>query len=541
MDEIDDIIGKYAKPKSDDVDDLIERYAPPPKPITPSAEGPYREGYKRAPATSVPRLPAPDTLPKPAPSQGEAAWRGAASGFTANNADEIHGLASLAARHYLYAGASGDGLRPHIGEPASLEKHYVKPRDEYRARDKEAAKDWPKTFTGTQLGGALATMAAGGPVLQGAAAGLGASEADLTKGEVAGVAADTGVGAAIGGAIGLGGKLAGGAVKKVATAIKGDIKRRILNEVAEGTASTTATGRKRIDKAGENIVEEVVKGKDAAKVRGAYLGDADKGRKALEPIIGKVARSNERAYGAFEKAGRATVDPDEYMRLLELRRLEAAKAGQTRTADAIKAFQDRVLKNVDDTGSLDLAQLRGLTTEAQGIASSVLGSLNEHQNAAVARRMAAIVTEAMSDTIAAAAKGDKALEAAAVKIAKNNKRLNALLTVDDALRLRAYKENTGPGWLVSRAKKLTGPSALAGVGSVVGGEEDKLRNAAIGGAIGLGAVPLARAAERSITTAAIKALQGKSPIRQKTAEAAGRLAGRIGGGAYASSKLREDE
>jgi hypothetical protein len=125
----------------------------------------------------------------------ESAARGAAQGFTFNLADEAQA-----------------GIRSIFSD-----KTYQQLRDEYREGDEIAREANPKTFMGGELGagvassfipgvGAVGAIQKGanlGKVLKagatmGALSGFGASDADLTKGDIGGAAKDVGMGALMG-------------------------------------------------------------------------------------------------------------------------------------------------------------------------------------------------------------------------------------------------------------------------------------------------------------------------------------------------------
>jgi hypothetical protein len=361
---------------------------------------------------------------------------------------------------------------------------------------------------------------------QGAVYGAGASGADLTKldpAEVKKFAKDVAIGAGAGTAVGAAGEGAGQLVRGAANWVKGNLTKNILNEVAEGTANTTPTGRKRLEKAGEVIAKEVIEGEDGKLVRKAYTSDAAKGREMLKPIIEKVAKRNDDAYEAFEKAGRSKVDPDLYGLFLLHAADAADKEGQTRLAAGLRQVQKNAEALAARTGGLDLQQLRGFTTEVQGQASSVLGSLNEHANAKTALQVQHVATKAMDDMLSLAAAGDASLTAAANTIRGNNQRFHALLTIDDGLRLRSYKESTGEGGLVRGAKALAKGITGGGIGAAVGGDERRIEGAALGAAAGL-LVPGARATQRGLTTLAIEGARGGLPKLAATEAATGLVA-----------------
>lgn len=144
---------------------------------------------------------------KPEVSKLESLVRGGAQGLSFGFADEITGGAEA-----LWEAAKGD--------PKTFGELYKQALGESRAKYKEAEEANPATYTTGQVGGAIvpalltggastaATLggrvAAGalGGLAQGAAQGLGSSEADLTQGDVSGALRDTAIGAGTGAVIG---------------------------------------------------------------------------------------------------------------------------------------------------------------------------------------------------------------------------------------------------------------------------------------------------------------------------------------------------
>lgn len=148
----------------------------------------------------------------------ESALRGAASGASFGFADELTAAAEAAGRSVLPESMGGDKL-------ADLLENYRKYRGESREAYKAAEEANPATYMAGDIGAGVATgLLTGGAgavanlgkvgikqgvkelakmgAKQGATAGLGMSEADLTQGEVGGVAKDVLTGSVIGGAAG---------------------------------------------------------------------------------------------------------------------------------------------------------------------------------------------------------------------------------------------------------------------------------------------------------------------------------------------------
>lgn len=133
-------------------------------------------------------------ITKPEPSIGESIVRGAAQGATFGGVDEatgaINALSDVAGDKYTLA---------------DLLDRYRAHRDESRANYAAAEQANPiASLAGNLAGGIALPMgalnSARSAMALGAAAGLGSSEADLTKGEVGQAAHDVGTGAVIGGA-----------------------------------------------------------------------------------------------------------------------------------------------------------------------------------------------------------------------------------------------------------------------------------------------------------------------------------------------------
>ena len=142
-------------------------------------------------------------------SEIESGLRGAAQGASMGFSDELTGGVEA-----LWEKAKGN--------PTAFGELYKAKRDESRANYESAEKANPSSYLAGQVGGGIATAVVPGMggatlgklALQGAAQGLGSSEADLTEGDVVGAARDTAIGGTIGAATGLAGKaLSAGAVK----------------------------------------------------------------------------------------------------------------------------------------------------------------------------------------------------------------------------------------------------------------------------------------------------------------------------------------
>ena len=465
---------------------------------------------------------------------GMAAVRGGAQGLTGGFADEMAGSSgAYGVGGFGLPGLSLGGVRraaierEQAGDPTGT-KTYDATRDESRQADAQAASDHPWGYYPGMIGGAILSPIRGpnvGPAtaapgvlnamgrvgaagvrggVEGAAFGVGQSESE----DPMDILRDAGTSAGLGGALGVAGQTVAEGVKGVGGAIAKNLKKRVVNEFAEGLESkTTPTQQKHLDRAQEDIYREVSTGPDAKAVRGTVYKGAAEGREVLKPIVDKVGAANKENYAAFVKAGRGKVDIADYMQRLAAKADEADQVGDTELFEAINSHIDEVDKAYQRTGDMVLTRLRGMTTKVQKHAASAVGGLNTHAAAELEGRLMATATEAMDDTLGIAAAGDPALEAAAQSIRTNNRRIYALRTVDKGLQLREHKEAAGAGALVNIARAAGTPGAAAGAGYVISEDDDKIQNALMAGGIGLGAkglVPLAKLAQRGITSAGIK-------------------------------------
>lgn len=173
---------------------------------------------------------APPTPAKP-PSEIESAARGGLQGATLNYSDEGAGVLDA-----LLAAAKKGGV-------GDIPEDYRAGRDESRAANAAAEAANPKSYLAGEFGGGAATMLVPGAgeitaaklAALGAMQGMGASEGDLTKGEVGQAALDTGKGAAVGLAVGKVGEAVAPYIGKGVAALKrgGAGARDYLRDLAE--------------------------------------------------------------------------------------------------------------------------------------------------------------------------------------------------------------------------------------------------------------------------------------------------------------------
>lgn len=235
------------------------------------------------------------------PSKAEALGRGAAQGATLGFGDEIGGAVQAGLGSVLpesYGGYPAEDRR-------SLDERYRAERDAARQDNEAAQRAHGGYYLGGQLAGGLTTAAGGAPTTLGgavaagaglgAAAGLGGSQSDLTRGDVTGALKDS----AVGGVIGAAGGAAGHAIAKTLPAAGKaimDFGRGRLFKAAVGQskkAYTQVNGRGLLEKAGEYLDEMGIGAGDstesiAAKLRVRH-DTLDSARDSMVSTLDQVA------------------------------------------------------------------------------------------------------------------------------------------------------------------------------------------------------------------------------------------------------------
>ena len=521
-----------------------------------------RRARERAAASGVPEgLRAPTTLeqerqaaaPKPKPdiSTEETVARGAMQGASLGFADEAsaaveHGIAQIPGVRNASAWLSekmGDSPE-RVARQKNPDVPYSERRDQNRARDKDAAEASPVVSGLSNLGGAIATAPAMGAargvaaikqgIKLGAAQGLGSSEADLTRGDVAGAAKDVATGGVVGGAFAGGAEGVKAGLKYAGTGVRSALTKRIVNEASQEGATPTMV--KKLSHAGNALADEAITGPDAKVVRLAWQGDPEKGKAAIQPILKKLGSSNEAAYKAFEESGRGGVDLGKFSAALTTAEKEAWEGGKANLSKSIATYRDHVMDEAQKFGTpgvsrltIPLTQLRGLTSGAQELAAAQLGALDPGVKRRALTQVSAIAKEVMSDSLDDAAAGNPALTKMASVIRDNNRRIYALATADELLDARIAKAKP-----TNMMKAIAGSAASASTGGAVGfvtGEgdmEDKLKNMAAGAAVGAtlksGIPAAAKAVNRARTTTMINAANGALDAGAKYTQTAARNA-----------------
>lgn len=204
------------------------------------------------------------------PSELESGLTGAFSGATAGFMDEISG-ATEAALNAIGVRNTHDLSKMELGVPSlDISENYRRGRDAKREMQKASQQANPNSYLAGQFGGAAASSfipgmggaSIGKLAAQGAAQGLGDSEADLLEGDILGAARDTAIGGTIGAGMGVAGKAISAGASKASPYVQNLINKTTakFDDMAENYAvqATGATGRqadKFADDAGRQLLD----------------------------------------------------------------------------------------------------------------------------------------------------------------------------------------------------------------------------------------------------------------------------------------------
>lgn len=227
------------------------------------------EGFQPPAYATADVEPAPAPRPQEQISEGVSGVRGALQGVLSDYADEALGAIS-AVPDFIGGENWGDAYRRN--------------RDEYRDLYKQSRDQNFKSYTAGQIGGGIVQSAALNKAgllkapsalgelakqsaLMGAVSGLGASEADLTRGEVGGALLDAGVGGVVGGTVGYvvprAGQALGAGLQKAGNALPGALKQFAAERALKAAGYINKDlkpvfrqrGRARIQEMGQGLLE----------------------------------------------------------------------------------------------------------------------------------------------------------------------------------------------------------------------------------------------------------------------------------------------
>jgi len=236
------------------------------------------------------------------PSKLESALRGIGQGASFSAMDEL-------------VGAGEAGVKALTGQDdyRNLLENYKKYRDESRAANKAAEVANPASYMAGDIGGGVATgLLTGGAgavgsigkvgamqaakelakvgAMQGAATGLGASEADLLGGDIAGAAKDTGIGAGVGGIAGVALPMAAKGAGKALGAAKDLVADKMPTFLKKGAQSFNLA-KKGISTVGDKAKEQL--GEDSTSLANKLIADFREQYSKGSDKVGSALKSRE--------------------------------------------------------------------------------------------------------------------------------------------------------------------------------------------------------------------------------------------------------
>jgi hypothetical protein len=402
---------------------------------------------------------------------------------------------------------------------AFSDRKYTEIRDEIRAKDKAAQEAHPWGFgLGEVLGGVGSTVATGG--LAGAATKLGAkgvaalagaegavsaagnSEADLTKGDVGGLAKDAAVGAATGATLGYGlhkvfGNYVDTAVERRAQHLTEDLSDGAIPTVKRRLAEVTKVNPKSGESLAVNVLDndaEFTKalGKGQEEARAV----ADKRLKDLGGKVTKIYDAMDAETGGIP-LGQVVSGMGEMVENADL-------AGNAQIHGALDEARNQFLasyrrrldlapgQSLDDV-MIPTQEVRQWVTRLRKQATTSMGSLSETERKVVKDRVHEAADDLLKAHIDSVAREVPTLEPAIEELRAANREILAYSSAADALKNAAKRKS----WSPTNLRDLLSSSSLPATAGVIGASADVLT----GGAVFAGA-KLAQAGAKKANRAA---------------------------------------
>lgn len=392
------------------------------------------------------------------PSALESIHRGGAQGITLGFGDEIAGAIGS-----LFGG-----------------KSYRSGRDENRAGNKAAQEANPLLYGGAELAAGLATpipglgaakagaglaVHAGKAALAGGIAGLGSSEADLTRGDFRGAVNDTVSNALLGGAIGLAGGGIGKLVSKAGSKADDLTIRALAGAESKNSGAAWQKTRRMVNNPETKAIlrEPVtVEGEAGKSVTTSLEKAAGKEPTVIQEIVDAQAahiNSEIRPIYARADAKNGGVEFTDYIKHLDdkvaaTKSMPPAEAGVYR-----RAYEELKENAVEQWGQMQRIPSEAVRAEAtalQNIGFRTIDPLNPGLQTQVKREIGNSVRDFVNDHVMRTLGGEDHS-----RLLSLNKRMNAWLGVGTVAQARAEKEAAGR----ISGRGLVGE--LAGRGSMV--------------------------------------------------------------------------
>ena len=448
--------------------------------------------------------------------------------------------------------ASVHGLQP--GPP--LAEEYRKARDERRAANVNAATLSPSGYgagMGLGVGTSLALpgsqiTSVPGMAAQGAIIGLGASDADLTKGEYLPAAKDAAGGALVAANTALVPGLVGGLVTKATNRELDRNVDKLLEGVPKAKADKALDRLKRTT--GEHIDPRVAATLDDDQLRSMALSDIVQGAGGREAIK-KTVRSEGLNLGENaqvlpvlvsarkQKVGREIGDTYERVGAntpgvplgdvtARLERLEKKSGKGTPEANAIASIREDLLETFDDHIPLtDLWKLQRSYAE-KGYSMEGKYFFNPVSRARIGRDVAGEMKSALQGEIKRVTERRSDL-GSLDELQEANRRFGALSALEQLAQAKALKAGKptkpSPMGRIANVVELTAPLAPAGVGAYIGSQMGQTGLGAAAGSA-YGGFLAARGGVRALDSVAgrVGSAIERSPVAAATMEGVGNVA-----------------
>ena len=417
---------------------------------------------------------------------------GAAQGVSLNYADEIYGGGKAAAQTLF-----GDAKLEDIGDT------YAAGRDEARHGFNQLKAANPKSFTGGEIGGGLASLAvpglnvAKGAKLSAAAAkmagvgaieGLGRSEADT----LGGLATDTLVSGAIGGALPVVGKGVGSVVDKVKGRVSSTLK-------GVATSQRAKAIRKTAGEATDELKSEVLRTKNANIIKTGekyevFRGNADSiipkiqvGKSKVGQELGNIAQESADRLGPLVRHTNAPLMAKaerEFGKLAEdtttkFNKLSMSGEDFKRVSGQLQTDSAAILKQIEASPN-PLATIRELKTNVQerlssaDFAKGTKTGTEKDMLKSIAAKLKGLETSAVkSYALLLKRSGQITNEQSTKFVAKHAENLadysNLLKLEDQVAKTLARQSKVGVGGIYSGG--ITGAIAGPVAGMVIGGQQ----------------------------------------------------------------------
>lgn len=430
----------------------------------------------------------PATAPAPEVSMGQSAARGALQGASMGFGDEaaaaidtavsqVPGVRSLA---QMFQSSN----LPSVENPSLT---YAQRRDAYRQANANAQQANPLTYGAGELAGAVATApaipslagrgivtAATNAAIQGGAAALGSSDADLTKGQFMQAAKDTAGGAALGG-------LLGGALHGVGSKVAGGAENRMMADVGEDLGGTSRLKdrvqlRKQMlsEKGDAEFSGRDVVMADSTKpiLDAARAGRTEEAVSLIKPQIEALEAQKTVPYATVEKAA-GKVPTKTVAAAIDARVGELAKVEGTQgTRKALQAMKADIESVRGADGQIPVRDMRSLVTKAQdtAIEAANANGVPIAAHAQIKAEAQRVLSSVLDQHMAAAAGQSLAGRTAVQQIRNINKTQSVMLSMSKGLQDRLAREAVKrPGMAQALGHAVGLGTMIHGVGTALSG------------------------------------------------------------------------